>query len=200
MLVSFFYIISPGPAVFLAIYNGIDSGSRAVMVFAVGNSLGLMLLSIASVSGLSALLLASPALFFLVKVCGAAYLIYLGARQLSSAKQAASHSAIPIDDVKRGLLSYFKEGFLIAVTNPKPIVFFAALFPQFLNADYAIAPQFIIMTLIFMFFSFVSLSVYGYLGKQARSFLAKPNNVQWFQRMSGILFIVMGVSILFVKS
>jgi threonine/homoserine/homoserine lactone efflux protein len=80
IFVSFFYIISPGPAVFLAIYNGISKGTKVVMVSALGNIIGLMMLSALSISGLSAILMASATLFTLVKVIGALYLIYLGIR------------------------------------------------------------------------------------------------------------------------
>ena len=79
-IVSFFYIISPGPAIFLAIYNGAVNGVKCVFVSALGNILGLLLLSALSISGLSAVLMASSSLFMAVKVVGAFYLIYLGIR------------------------------------------------------------------------------------------------------------------------
>jgi len=196
--VAFFYIISPGPAVFLAIYNGAVNGSKVVMVSAFGNILGLMFLSTLSISGLSAILLASSTLFAIVKITGACYLIYLGFRQLFSSKKSVKEQAE--NDNDRSLFYYFKEGFLVAATNPKPILFFVALFPQFLDTSHSIVSQFIIMTALFMAFSFLSLSCYGYLAQKAKELLSNIDNMKWFHRISGVLFIGMGTSILFIKN
>ena len=198
VFVAFFYIISPGPAILLAIYNGAVNGSKVVMVSALGNIIGLMMLSILSISGLSAILLASSTVFLMVKIVGAVYLIYLGFRQLFSSKKGAKE-ILGINN-NPSLRSYFKEGFLVAATNPKPILFFVALFPQFLDTTYEIIPQFIIMTAIFMAFSFLSLSCYGYLAQRAKGALSNINNMKWFHRISGGLFVGMGTSVLFIKN
>jgi threonine/homoserine/homoserine lactone efflux protein len=200
VFVSFFYVISPGPAILLAIYNGAMNGHKGVMVAALGNIIGLMLLSTLSVSGLSAVLLASSTLFGVVKILGASYLIYLGIRQLSSSNKAPLNKSQKIADTNRTLFSYFKEGLFVAATNPKPILFFAALFPQFLDTFNPIIPQFMLMTLIFMTFSFLSLSTYGYLAQRAKGFLSNVNNMKWFHRISGGLFVGMGTSIFFIKT
>lgn len=200
VFVSFFYIISPGPAILLAIYNGAVNGSKVVMVSALGNIIGLMFLSILSISGLSALLLASSTLFTMVKFIGATYLIYLGIRQFRSSHITEPKNKGEIMKSNRSLFSYFKEGLFVAATNPKPILFFAALFPQFLDTTTPIAPQFVLMTFIFMLFSFLSLSTYGYLAHRAKGFLSNANNVKWFHRISGSLFVGMGTSIFYIKN
>ena len=196
--VAFFYIISPGPAVFLAIYNGAVNGSKVVMVSALGNILGLMFLSTLSISGLSAILLASATLFAIVKITGACYLIYLGFKQIFSSKKSSNEKVE--SDNNHSLFYYFKEGFFVAATNPKPILFFVALFPQFLDTSHSIVSQFIIMTALFMTFSFLSLSCYGYLAQKAKGLLSNIKNMKWFHRISGVLFIGMGTSILFIKN
>tara|TARA_R110001583_G_scaffold446_1_gene4173 strand:- start:1635 stop:2264 length:630 start_codon:yes stop_codon:yes gene_type:complete len=200
IFVSFFYIISPGPAVFLAIYNGAVNGVKCVVVSALGNILGLMLLSILSITGLSAILLASATLFMAVKIIGACYLIYLGIKQIQSSNKDKKGSSYKLGQEQRSLLSYFKEGFVVAITNPKPIIFFAALFPQFLDTEQSLLAQFSIMTLIFMLFSFMSLSTYGYVAQRAKGFLSNSHNVKWFHRISGGLFVGMGISLFTVKA
>ncbi|MBB1271239.1 LysE family translocator [Psychromonas sp. SR45-3] len=200
IFVSFFYIISPGPAVFLAIYNGAVNGVKCVVVSALGNILGLMLLSILSITGLSAILLASATLFMAVKIIGACYLIYLGIKQIQSSNKDKRGSSYKLEQQQRSLLSYFKEVFVVAITNPKPIIFFAALFPQFLDTEQSLLAQFSIMTLIFMLFSFMSLSTYGYLAQRAKGFLSNSHNVKWFHRISGGLFVGMGISLFTVKA
>lgn len=198
--VAFFYIISPGPAVFLAIYNGALHGTRCVVAAALGNILGLLLLSSLSISGLSAVLMASSTLFTLVKVIGALYLVYLGIKQFRAKPNAMASAQSSQVRTHYSIARYFKEGFIVAVTNPKPIIFFAALFPQFLTTEQAILPQFMIMTGMFMLFSFLSLFTYGYLGKKAKHFLSDNKRVQWFHRISGGLFLGMGISLFGVKS
>lgn len=198
-MVSFFYIISPGPAIFLAIYNGATNGFQSVALTATGNITGLLLLSVLSVSGLSTILLASATLFFVVKVMGACYLVYLGIRQIIASRQFSSDSFSQQTKNQPCLLFYFKEGFLLAVTNPKAIIFFVALFPQFLDLNEPLVLQFSVMTLLFMLFSFLSLSSYGYLAQKAKAVLTNAKNMQWFQRISGGLFIGMGISLLQAK-
>lgn len=199
-LVSFFYIISPGPAIFLAIYNGATHGVKCVMASALGNIIGLMVLSMLSISGLSAILLASSTLFALVKLIGAAYLIYLGIKQFRSARRYQTSKLSAQTSTAKKLSSYFKEGFFVAVTNPKPIIFFAALFPQFLSTTASIIPQFAVMTVIFMAFSFLSLTSYGFLAQKAKAVFAKTHHAKWLHRISGGLFIGMGISLTQVKS
>lgn len=199
-VVSFFYIISPGPAIFLAIYNGAVNGIKCVSISALGNILGLLLLSVLSISGLSTVLMASSSLFMGVKILGAIYLIFLGVKQIRASIDTKIDLAKVISNSTLPFFSYFREGFLVAITNPKPIIFFAALFPQFLDTEQPLFPQFSLMTLIFMAFSFLSLSTYGYLGKQAKDFLSSSRKAKWFHRISGGLFVGMGVSLIHVKS
>ncbi len=198
--VSFFYIISPGPAIFLALYNGAVNGIKCVMVSALGNIIGLLLLSTLSIGGLSAALMASSSLFMAVKIVGALYLIYLGVKQIRASQNTKIDPTKVTINQTRPLLSYFQEGLLVAATNPKPIIFFAALFPQFLDTNLPLFSQFSAMTLIFMAFSFLSLSTYGYLGQQAKGVLSSSNKAKWFHRICGGLFIGMGVSLFQVKS
>ena len=199
-VVSFFYIISPGPAIFLAISNGMTTNMKIVALSSLGNILGLFLLSAIAISGLGALLVASSTLFMITKLLGASYLIYLGVRQFRNGKEQLLPRSENTNLVNRRYLSYFKEGFFLASTNPKPILFFTALFPQFLDIETSIIPQFFIMTTIFMIFSFVSLYSYGFISKTAKHFLANQNNIVWFHRVTGGLFISMGVGLLQLKS
>lgn len=197
--VSFFYIISPGPAVFLAVSNGMSGKSKALVMSSVGNIAGLLLLSTISILGLGALIAASATVFFIVKLLGASYLIFLGIKQFRMQTTIIHHDAIKVHN-HRHLLSYFQEGFLLAVTNPKAIVFFTALFPQFLDLNAAITPQFLTMTSIFMAISFSVLFSYGYVARYARHFLASQNRMRWFHRVTGGLFISMGLGLLQLRN
>lgn len=148
-------ILTPGPAVFLAISNSVAFGWRRVSFSALGNVLGLLVVSSLAMAGLGALLKTSAAAFTVIKLVGAGYLIHLGLRQWRAKASLFSRSAEPAGDRSNGQI--FFQGLLIALTNPKAVLFFTALFPQFLRSDRALAPQFVILTSTFMVFSFLSL-------------------------------------------
>ena len=195
---SFFYIISPGPAIFLAVSNGMSANTTALVMSTAGNIAGLFLLSTISILGLGALIVASATVFLFVKLLGASYLIFLGIRQFRT-QTTIGHDAIKVD-THRHLFSYFQEGFLLAITNPKAIIFFTALFPQFLDLNAAITPQFLTMTSIFMAISFSVLFSYGYVARSTRGFFASRNRMRWFHRITGGLFISMGIGLLQLRN
>ena len=199
-IVSFFYIISPGPAVFLALANGMGGNLKAVMLSSFGNILGLFLLSAISIIGLGALILTSSTLFLMVKIVGATYLIYLGLKQFKISKALSNPTKTIIDKTERTGASYFTEGFILAATNPKPILFFIAIFPQFLNLEMSLVPQFFTLTIIFMSISFSTLFSYGYLAKSAKNIFSNKVGMKWFHRVTGGLFIGMGVGLLQLKN
>ena len=199
-LVAFLNIISPGPAILLAVSNGISSGLRVVAVSALGNGLGLLILSTVSMFGLGTILQTSAVLFTLVKILGASYLIYLGINKFRSRDTFFVDEGINNVEEKIEYLKKFKESFIIAVTNPKAILFFVALFPIFLDTSSPSLPQFTVMTLTFMSLSFGSLMTYGYIAESARHWFKKPHVIKIFHRVTGGIFIGFGVALLQVKA
>ncbi len=197
--VAFFYIISPGPAIFLAITNGLTKDIKTVAISSFANILGLLILSAISISGLGVILTTSATLFMAVKVIGAGYLLYLGIKQFRSIGTNKLIDENNHKHNKRSSKDFFLESFILAVTNPKPIMFFVALFPQFLNLKLDILPQFFILTGTFMFISFFSLLGYGIISKSAKRYFNDKNKMAWFHRITGGLFILMGLGLLQLK-
>lgn len=197
--VAFFYIISPGPAVFLALTNGMVYNMKVVVSSSFANILGLFILSAVSISGLGVIILTSATLFMIVKFIGAAYLIYLGIKQFRNASTLKLKKDKNIK-LEKSVKGAFFESFFIAITNPKPIIFFIALFPQFLNLESSIAPQFFVMTGIFMFFSFLTLCIYGYLAKSTKKLFKKESFMIWFHRFTGGIFIGLGFSLTQIRN
>lgn len=197
-LVAAASVVIPGPATMLAIRNGAAGGPRAVLPSTLGNITGLFLLSAAAMLGLGMVLQSSAMLFMVLKVAGAAYLIYMGLRHLLGrahiAPPEASAAAIP----RRGGQLYLEATF-VAAMNPKPILFFTALFPQFLNAHESLLPQFFVLTGIFMSLSVVSLLTYGTLAHRARRLLRQPRIVVWLNRLVGSIFVAFGLALLRLK-
>lgn len=198
-ITAFFYITSPGPAVLLAIVDGLTAGMRTVVIASLANSLGLAVLSVASILGLGLLLQTSALLFLIVKLIGVAYFLYLGVKFLFNKKTMNLDVSSLNDHKQRTAFSYFREAFLIAVTNPKPILFFTAIFPQFLDTNNAVLPQFALMTAIFLSISFGSLCTYGYLSGKSKKWIQSPTKMRWFNRITGGLFIGLGVGLLQMK-
>jgi len=192
-------ILSPGPAVLLSLRNGATLGARAVMWSALGNISGVCCLSIAAMLGLGVVLQSSVVLFGLVKIASAAYLFYVGVRQLrgSSAQKAiVAGGAAPRNRRRRDL---YREGFLVAATNPKAVLFFTALFPQFIDAHQPVLLQFALLTLVFMTISYASHLGYATLAARARGTLLKPMFAKWLNRVAGLAFMLCAALLLAVR-
>lgn len=152
--------ITPGPAVLLVATHSVSYGSTRSLFTILGNISGLFIMSFCSVLGLSMVVLHSAALFGCVKIIGAVYLIYLGVRLWRSGfsfqngvKRKNSRAA--------GRITLYTQGLTVALSNPKAIVFTTALFPQFIDHQAPLAPQFALLVGSFMTYSFFCLFLYG---------------------------------------
>ncbi len=199
LTVALLNVISPGPAILLAISNGVTSGLKTVSISSLGNILGILVVSSVAMFGLGAILQTSAFLFILVKMIGAIYLIYLGIQKYRSKEVLLTATDEKVSLKDRTYLPKFKEGFLIAATNPKAILFFVAFFPLFLNLNESVFPQFLVMTLTFMGLSFSSLMTYGYLAKSAKHWFADIHIIKVFHKVTGGVFIGMGLFLLQIK-
>jgi threonine/homoserine/homoserine lactone efflux protein len=188
-------IASPGPAVLLSLRNGATLGPRSVTWSALGNICGVCCLSIAAICGLGVVLKSSAMLFGVVKLAGALYLFYVGIRHLRS-----SQPMVPVQNAEVNAAAtawqLYREGFLIAITNPKAVLFFTALFPQFIDAKASVLPQFLVLTGIFMAISYASHLGYACLASRARGMLVRPFFAAWLNRIVGVVFVSFGVLLL----
>jgi threonine/homoserine/homoserine lactone efflux protein len=182
-------ILSPGPAVLLSLRNGATLGARSVMWSALGNISGVCCLSIAAISGLGLVLESSVWLFGAIKVAGAAYLFYVGIRHLLGHSVVVPRADRMTESVSTPAHHLYREGFLVAATNPKAVLFFTALFPQFIDTKAPILPQFLALTGIFMAISYTSHLGYAMIASQARGALLKPFFAKWLNRIVGAAFV-----------
>lgn len=193
-------ILSPGPAILLALRNGAALGLRAVIWSSLGNISGLFCLSAAAMLGLGLLLLSSAMLFAAVKILGALYLFYIGIRHLVSRSSALKDAAKQLSGSARPApLALYREAFLMAVLNPKPILFFTALFPQFIDANEPLLAQFFVLTGIFMALSFATLIAYAMVAARARNLLLRAAVAKWLNRATGAVFISFGTALLALR-
>jgi homoserine/homoserine lactone efflux protein len=192
-------IISPGPAVLLSVTNSLTHGFTKSVFSSLGNITGLFVVSSAAAFGLGAALQASTLLFATLKSFGAIYLIYLGIRQWRSKHNVFTKSIEP-SKYNQGKRKSFVQGLLVAISNPKAILFFTALFPQFIDLSKPVMIQFIILTTTFMFFSFLILLIYALSAHSAKGWFAKGDKAIWFNRISGTIFISFGLGILRLRN
>ncbi len=183
---------TPGPAVVFIMTNSTLHGWKKSVFAALGNIVGLLFLGIIAISGLGTILKTSVIVFSVIKYAGAAYLVYLGIKMIIQ----KSGDLTPIDnpsgvkDVTAKKI--FLQAFGVAVSNPKAVVFLTALFPQFIDIQKVIIPQFIILISILMLFSFCFLMSYALLAHKARIWLKKPERLTSVNRIFGSVFIGFG--------
>jgi len=187
--------ITPGPAILLLTTNAISYGLRKALACILGNITGLLVMSALSVLGLSTVILMSSAVFISVKLIGAAYLIYLGFRLWRFGFGTTNVEGLKVDNQRKSqsFIKLYTQGLFVALSNPKAIAFTTALFPQFINPDAPLAPQFLILVVTIMFLSFICLLSYGYLAVSMKSRSAESSVSQYLSKAFGSAFIASGI-------
>ncbi len=191
-------ILIPGPAVVFVTTQGFRYGAAKSYTGALGIACGNLLYFILSALGLGAIILTVEHLFFFIKVVGCAYLIGTGLLMLySSLKQE-----LPLhnNSISGGSRSFW-QGFIIQASNPKAIIFFLALLPQFVDTKGNITMQFTILSLTTIVPETLILMLYGWLSARgSKSVGRNPALAKWKKRIAGLALLGIGINLLFVKS
>ena len=173
---------TPGPSQLLMLSNSGVHGFQRSLATAAGDLSANALQMLAAGLGLAAIIAASATTLTVIKWAGVAYLIWLGVRMIRRAKpDDPNHSA---QKGRATLRSLWLQGFLTSAANPKAVVFFAALFPQFLSADMAFWPQFLILSATYIAIDGMFLSAYG-LGASWIVARFKGYARVWVERIGG---------------
>lgn len=179
--------ITPGPSVLMCVSTSVNLGPRKALMAALGSTTAIVLIMVLSALGLGAALAASEGLFTAIKWLGAAYLAYLGlASLLSSAGDIKVSGGIAPSTPTR----LFAQGFLVGASNPKALLFFGALFPQFINPSEPPMSQYLVLGVTFVFFELLWLTVYALSASKAKQWLQQPRRAKLFNRATGIVFLV----------
>ncbi|RQO80028.1 LysE family translocator [Acidovorax sp. FJL06] len=188
--------LTPGPNNFCGLNNGIRAGVGAALIATVGRAAAFAIFLTVSAVGLGAMLLASEAAFTAVKWVGAAYLFWLGWR----AWRSREFSGLALDDAPGNgaqpapvnLRALIAQEFLLGITNPKAIILFAAIFPQFIDPAQPAARQFLVLGSIYLGSEFVSTAVYASFGRQIRRFIRTSRGVARLNKATGGFFMGAG--------
>ncbi|WP_394787589.1 LysE family translocator [Rhodoferax sp.] len=199
--ISLVTAFTPGPAVLLAISNSVAWGPRKTLFgSSMGSVVGIFTVSGAAMAGLGTLLHSSAWLFAALKTAGAVYLVYLGFRQWTN-KSSMFDKPLPTDTaVNKSSMDLFRQGTLVSLTNPKSILFFTALFPQFIHVESPMLPQFLALTTVFAASALSSHVVYVLLAQRMQSWFATPRRAKVFNRVSGGAFGLLGLGLLRLKN
>lgn len=184
---------TPGPAVLFVVTNSALHGWRKATYAAFGNITGLFCLGIIAISGLGAILKTSELIFNIVKYAGSLYLMFLGLKLIFQKSEATTIDNTEFHPANAKSVKIFIRAFSVAVSNPKAIVFLTALFPQFINHNKALVPQFLLLIAVLMAFSFGFLVFYALIADIAKNWLNSPDKNKTLSRTSGSIFLGFGI-------
>ena len=190
-LTSLVFVAIPGPSVLFVISRGVALGRRAALFTVLGNSSGVYVQIIAVAAGIGAIVERSVLAYEVLRLAGAAYIVYLGVQAVRHRRELSTVLDVAAVRPARQL---FREGFVVGVTNPKAIVFFTAVLPQFVNPDGAPVPlQLFALGTISVLCSLVSDSAWGLLAGTARAWLAgAPHRLARLGGTGGLVMIGLG--------
>jgi threonine/homoserine/homoserine lactone efflux protein len=190
-LASLVLIAIPGPSVLFVIGRSLALGRKGGLLSVLGNALGMVPQVIAVALGVGAALAESMVLFTAIKFAGAAYLVYLGVQAIRHRGGRTTAAAPPPSSSTWRML---REGFLVGATNPKSIVFFVAVLPQFV--DYpsgSIALQLASLGAVFLVIALVSDSIWALAAGTARHWFARsPRRISTLSAAGGVMMIGLG--------
>ncbi|WEM43813.1 LysE family translocator [Photobacterium sp. DA100] len=182
---------SPGPSSLLCMTRGVTSGWMVGAYTALGSLTAITLILTLSFTGLGVIIASSEVIFSLIKWVGAGYLVYLGIKALVSKQD--SYSELEAGTVSsRRFPHHFASGFIVGASNPKAILFFTALFPQFINPSEDLFLQYAVFASTFVVLELSWLLFYAYLGAKSSSWIFASGRARLFNRLTGGVFIGAG--------
>lgn len=184
-------IASPGPGIVLTVSNSISYGFKGAVPGIAGVAIGMLCIAIMSATSLAVILATSALAFTVLKYIGAAYLIYLGIKMWCSSSTLNINSKGKIVSARKR----FIDGFLITLLNPKPIFFFMALFPQFINPTKSYTFQFFALALTFSALVVIIHFCYALFSQSVRVRLSIPKGSQILNKISGGFYMFFGVGL-----
>ena len=182
--------LTPGPNGLLSLTHGVRFGAARTVFTVLGGVCGFLVLVAASLAGLGALLATSQMAFTVAKWIGAAYLVYLGIRLWRAPPPEVRTAAPDGSDREAGAARLFTQGFLVAATNPKAAIFFAAFLPQFMVPGVSFWTQFVVLGGTFAVVEFIYELVLAGMAQKIAPWIGR--NGRWFNRVTGSTFVGIG--------
>jgi threonine/homoserine/homoserine lactone efflux protein len=193
-IASFVIIVIPGPSVLFVVGRALAYGRRAALASAVGNDAGTFVLATAVALGIGSLVERSLVIFTAMKLAGAACLVFLGVRALL---QRGARGPLEEGTASRGGWRAGLDGFLVGVTNPKTVVFLAAVLPQFADPSRGhLAVQMFILGVVFTLIALTSDAVWSLTAGTARAWFSRsPQRLRIVGGAGGLAMIGLGIGV-----
>ena len=177
--------LAPGPSVMLGSAHGMRYGARGTLPTIAGDLSANTLQMLAAALGLGAVITRSATAFTVIKWGGVAYIAWMGIGHLRNARKGFD---LQSDDTPRGLWLRYSQGFVTSASNPKAIVFFPSLFPQFIDPSAAASPialQILLLGLLFLVIDGLSVYLYAATAGRLANWLAQKGRVATQRRITG---------------
>ncbi len=190
-------IAIPGPSVLFVIGRALAHGRRTALASVAGNVAGVQVVALSVALGIGTLVQRSDLVFTVVKLGGAAYLVWLGVQAIRHRRSLAA--AMEAATVPRGTWRAAGEGFVVGVANPKAYVLYAAVLPQFANpAAGHVTLQLVILCLVSLPIGLISDGTWGLAASGVRSWFARsPRRLELVGGLGGLAIIGLGVTLAF---
>ncbi|MCQ9123864.1 LysE family translocator [Rodentibacter caecimuris] len=179
---------TPGPGTISVIVYGAMYGWKKTLPVIFGIQFGMFAMAVLALSGVSAVLTASPIIFMLLQYLGAAYIAWLGISSLLSYRQQASLNIAMKD---RGNLGNFYHGAIVTFASPKTLLFFTSFFPLFIHVEKAIFPQISVLLIILLACTFIIHIIYCFLMNKMTDIFKRY--YQQFNLVIGIIFLALAI-------
>jgi len=197
LVASFIIILVPGPSVLFTVARAIAWGRAVALMTVLGNALGMLVMAALVAFGFGPLLERSPLLYASVQWAGGLYLIWLG---IDALRRRELHAERMVDQglVAPELMRTLREGFIVGILNPKSLVFFAAVFPQFVDREAGnVSMQLMVLGLVFALIAVLSDGTWGIVAGSAREWLAgNPQRLVNMRIIGGCVMIGLGLVVL----
>jgi|TARA_B110000208_G_scaffold159005_1_gene193446 threonine/homoserine/homoserine lactone efflux protein len=189
---TFFLVsITPGMCMTLAMTLGMSIGVRNTLWMMWGELLGVALVAILAVIGVSSVMLKFPQFFNVLKIMGAAYLFYVGINMWRSKGKLAISDAIQVIKINKRQL--FNQGLVTAIANPKGWAFMVSLLPPFINPSIPLTTQLAVLVAVILVSEFTCMLLYATGGKTLGRLLTQGDNVRRLNKVSGTLMILVAL-------
>jgi RhtB (resistance to homoserine/threonine) family protein len=188
-------IVAPGPDNVLVTKNAVMHGRAAALATALGVNTGLLVWTVAAAFGLAAVVRESAVAFTVLKVVGAAYLVWLGLAALRSVRSGSPHAPAAARAARSSFAtaSGFRQGLFSNLGNPKIAVFFTGLLPQFVTPGVPVLEPFLLLGGLFVLMAVVWLVGYALLAARAASVFDRPRVKAAIDAVTGVVLVALGV-------
>jgi threonine/homoserine/homoserine lactone efflux protein len=197
LLTVYVLILIPGPSVLFVVSRGVALGRRAALATVLGNASGFALqLALVSI-GVGSLVARSDAVFTALKLCGAAYLVFLGVRNIRDRKALARLFAPAASVEPKPLHRIIREGFFVGATNPKGVIIFTAVLPQFIDRSQGhVTVQLALLGVICIGIALLSDGAWAIASGTARNWLGRSSRrLETMTGAGGAMLIALGVGL-----